>query len=499
MQGASLAQRQQLRAIPVQIQANAILNMSLIELQEFIGTEAVENPALSVAEGSRCPVCGFVTGDKACPVCGASMKSLYDSDPAGLGERAYLERAYAAAGAESTFDPFRTVASTISLTVYLKQQARMSLAGRKLRIAEYLIDSLGDDGYFRESLFETAEQFAEAVPEVEEVLSIVQSFDPPGIAARDLRECLLIQLRSLSAPSTSSPPPSPPFQGGAKGGCSTGSAPSTSSGCGATAANAERILLDHWESFSKLRFKAIARRMDVTVGVVTEAADFIKTRLNPYPASMYAQPFAHLAPGLNAAVVPDVVIRASGESISVEVLDSHSRLLGVDETYDDLYGSIRRGNSYLSDEDCRHIREHVERVKCILEAIALRKKTLTRVATYIADYQAGFLLRGPSCLRPLRQKDVAKALEIHESTICRAVAGKYCRLPSGETVSFEMFFDSALPIRNMIREMIAHSAEPLSDGEIARKLAEQGVEIARRTVAKYREQLRVLPYQLRAA
>ena len=476
MQGAALTQRQQSRAIPVQIQANAILNMSLIELSEFIETEAVENPALSVKEGSRCPVCGFVTGEKACPVCSASMKAVEETDPSGLSERDYLERAYAAAGAEPAFDPFRTVASTISLGEYLKQQARMSLAGRKLRIAEYLIDSLGDDGYFRESLFETAEEFTAAVPEVEEVLGIVQSFDPPGIAARDLRECLLIQLRTLA------PPPSPPLQGGVT-----------------TVANAERILMDHWEAFSKLRFKAIASRMGVTVGVVTEAADFIKNRLTPYPASLYTQPFGELAPNESAAVVPDVMMRARGESVSVEALDTHSRLLGIDATYKDLYGSIRKGDSYLSEEDCRHIREHVERVKCILEAIALRKKTLTRVAGYIAEYQRGFLLHGPSQLRPLRQKDVAKALEVHESTICRAVAGKFCKLPSGETVSFEVFFDSALPVRNMIREIIARSTDPLSDSEIAKKLAEQGTEIARRTVAKYREQLRVLPYQLRAA
>lgn len=468
MQGAALSQRQSLRAIPVQIQANAILNMSLIELQQFIETEAIENPALSVKEGSRCPICGFVTGDKACPVCGASMKAVPELENDKLDEHDYLERAYAAAGNEASFDPFRTVASGISLVDYLKQQAGMSFAGRRLRIAEYLIDSLDDDGYFRESLFETAEDFAVAVPEVEEVLSVLQSFDPVGIGARDLRECLLIQLRSLGLTAT-------------------------------TASNVERILLDHWDDFSKLKLKAIAKQMGVTVGVVSEAADFIKDHLTPYPASLYTQPFAELSADESAAVVPDVLMRTTGDSVSVQVLDSHGNMLGVDETYDDLYGSIKQGDSYLSEDDCRHIREHVERVKIILEAIALRKKTLARVATYIADYQQGFLLHGPSKLKPLRQKDVAKALEVHESTICRAVAGKFCKLPSGEAVSFEVFFDSAMPVRTMIQEIIGRSVEPLSDSEIAKKLSEQGIEIARRTVAKYRDHFRVLPYQLRAA
>ena len=181
------------------------------------------------------------------------------------------------------------------------------------------------------------------------------------------------------------------------------------------------------------------------------------------------------------------------------MIDSHCSHIKIDETYENVYRSIQKSDSYLSDEDCKHVKEHVERVKCILEAIGLRKKTLARVATYLTDYQSGFIANGPSHLRPLRQKDLAKALEVHESTICRAVAGKYCRLPSGEVISFEVFFDSALPVRNMISQLIAHSTEPLSDGEITKRLAEQGVTLARRTVAKYREQLKLLPYQLRTA
>ncbi|MGI6295776.1 MAG: RNA polymerase factor sigma-54 [Armatimonadota bacterium] len=471
MQSAALCQRQSLRAIPVQIQANAILNMSLIELQQFIETEAVENPALSVKEGSRCSICGFVTDHKACPVCGASMKSLPVSEA--IDERDYLQQVYSAAGNEAAFDPFRTVASTIDLSAYLKQQAGLNLSGRRLRICEYLIDSLDDDGYFRESLFETAEEFAVAVPEIEEVLKVLQSFDPAGIGARDLRECLLIQLRQVALTTDSEESP--------------------------IISNVERIITDYWDDFAKLKLKSIAKTTEMPIGVVEEAARFIKDRLTPYPASAYTQPFAEFSGDQSAAIVPDVIMRQAGDSIKVDVLDSYGNLLGIDETYEDLYDSIKQGDTYLNSEDCRHIREHVDRVRVILDAIALRKKTLARVASYIAEYQQAFLISGPSKLRPLRQKDIAKALEVHESTICRAVAGKFCKLPSGEAVSFDVFFDSAMPIRSMIQDIIARSAEPLSDSEIANRLSQQGVEIARRTVAKYRDQLRVLPYQLRSA
>lgn len=468
MQGPVLAQRQQTRTIPVQIQANAILNMSLIELQQFIETESVENPALCIEEGKRCPICGFMTNDKSCPVCGASMsyQEIKEVESDSYDENDYLKKAFEYADTDSVFDPFRTVASTLTLTDYLKGQARMCLAGRKLRIAEYLIDSLDDDGYFRESLFETAEEFATAVPEIEEILRTVQNFEPAGIAARDLRECLLIQLNRLQS---SEPVASYAFQ----------------------------ILTDHWEDFSKMKLKAIASKIGIGLDVVLEACEFIKESLNPYPATMYQTPFGDLAPANSSAIVPDVLLSKSGETIRINVVDNMGSVLHIDETYDEIYQTIQNGKTYMNEEDCKHIKEHVERVKCILEAIDLRKKTIARVTNFLIEYQREFILKGASYLRPLKQKEVAKELKVHESTISRALAGKYCRLPSGEVISFEVFFDSALPVRNMIKQIILQSAEPLSDSEIMRKLAENGIEIARRTVAKYREQLKLLPYQFR--
>ena len=468
MQSPVLAHKMQQRALPVQIQANAILNMNLIELQQFIETEAMENPALGVEDRSRCHICGFMATQASCPVCGASMKSGNEIDVEKSNERDYLEHAFSIADSDCSFDPFGTVASTEDLNSYLKQQARMSLAGRKLRIAEYLIDSLDEDGYFRESLFETAEEFATAVPEIETVLAIVQTFDPAGIAARDLKECLLIQLRYLNSND-------------------------------AIASIAEQILMDYWDDFSRMKLKFIAKRMNTALSVIQEACEFIRENLTPHPASTYRAPFDELSPNKTAVIVPDVIVHKKGESFIAEAVDCHGSTLKIDETYDEVYSSIKTGDSYLNAEDLKHIKEHVERVKGILDAISLRKKTLTRVANHLIEYQKDFLVEGPLHLKPLRQKDVAAALEVHESTICRAISNKYCKLPSGEVVSFDMFFDSALPVRNMIRQLITRSVEPISDGDIAKKLADQGITIARRTVAKYREQLKLLPCQLRAA
>lgn len=467
MPGTALIQRQQQRAIPVQIQANAILSLGILELQQFIETEAMENPALSIDDSLRCPVCGFLTPNGPCPVCGGSARLVNERLNSKSSERDYLDTVFAAS-ADEAFDPFRTVAGAIDVREHLRQQARVTLGGRQLRIAEYIIDCIDEDGYFREPLYDTAEQFAAAVPEVEAVLSTIQTFDPPGIGSRDLRECLLIQLRALGNDSLD-------------------------------ARTAERMLSDHWEDFSRMRLKTLAASMRVSPSEVRGACEFIKENLNPRPASLYRAPFGDLAPCETAAVVPDVIIHRHGDTLTAEVTDSHSRSLGLDATYDRAYQAIRSGDSSLGEDDARHVKEHVERVRCILDAIRLRKETLGRVATELVECQREFVLHGAPYLKPLFQKDIAKRLEVHESTVCRAIAGKHCRLPSGEVVSFDVFFDSALPIRDMVGQLIARSTEPLSDGEIAKRLAEQGVTIARRTVAKYREQLRVLPYQLRAA
>ncbi|MCX8052726.1 MAG: RNA polymerase factor sigma-54 [Armatimonadetes bacterium] len=469
MQDFSLVQKQQMRIIPVQIQANAILAMNTLELQQFLDTEAAENPALVVDDKARCPVCGFLRTGGTCPLCGAPSHKN-DSETPEVGqfpnlevrhERVHLEQAFAAAGQDETFDPFRTVAGSIDLRDYLEQQARLNLAGRRLRIAKYLIDSLDDDGYFRESLYETAERFAASVPEIESVLAVVQTFDPPGIGARDLRECLLIQLRSGN------------FDG-------------------PEVALAERIVSEHWDDLSKLKLKSIAKKTNLPIESVREAHDFIRTKLTPHPASGYQNPFHRISPRESASVVPDIFIIQDGEELLVRVVDCHSEMVKVDETYEHICRS--------SDEELRrYIKEHVERAKVIVESIEMRKKTLTRVALAVVEHQREFILHGPTRLKPLRQKDIARELGLHESTICRALANKHCRLPSGELVSFDVFFDCAMPVREMISRIISVSPEPLSDSQIAKRLAEQGFVVARRTVAKYRDQLRLLPYQLRSA
>ncbi|MGQ9454404.1 MAG: RNA polymerase factor sigma-54 [Armatimonadota bacterium] len=466
MQELLLTQKQELRPLPIQIQAITVLAMNSLDLQRFIDAEASENPALSINESARCPACGFLSSCSICPVCGsprqrAGIRPRITSKD----ERQWI-RQILPPPEERSHDPFQTVADSFDLRDYLKSQANMAFSGRDLRIAEFIIESLDDDGYFRESLYETSERFSVAVPEVEAVLSVIHTFDPPGIAARDLQECLLIQLKTLERSDEIS-------------------------------LIVKRILEEHWEDFSRLRFKHIASKLNISVEVVKKAREFIRLNLNPYPASAYHCPFRHTQPRETSVVVPDVMVVSNGWQIDVHVLDWVDQLIGIDESYKRASEMMKTNSQQFREDERQHIKEQLTRARNILEAIELRKNTLARVARAVVEHQKDFILKGCQYLKPLHQKKIAQELGLHESTVSRALANKYCRLPSNETVSFEVFFDSALPVREMISRIISISPKPLSDSEIARQLAEQGVVVARRTVAKYRAQLRELPYHLR--
>ncbi|MFQ3549262.1 MAG: RNA polymerase factor sigma-54 [Armatimonadota bacterium] len=461
-------QRQQLHAIPLQIQASNILKMSNLELQQFLESEAMENPAMGMKENVKCPLCGFALTGPKCNFCGA-VKKNHNIDKIKQSDNPYVSRLTPLKHSDPGFDPFRTVASFTDLKENLKQQARMSVDDTdKMSIAEYLIDSLDEQGYLRESLYEIAEEFKASVPQIEEVLKIIQSFEPAGIGARDLRECLLIQISSILIDC-------PEKQ------------------------LAKEIITNYWEDFSKLKLKSIAKKMKIDITDIKEASEYIRTNCNPKPASAYRAPFEALAPSSEPGIVPDVVVLRKGESVTAHVVDFHSKVVKIDDSYNEAYQNAESKSKFINENHYLHIKEHVERVKAILDAVDLRKQTLARIADYLVQYQKDFVINGPLHLKPLKQKDVAKALELHESTICRAISKKFMKLPNGEVVPIDMFFDAALPVRTMIEDIIKSSDKQLSDSEIAKELEAKGVKIARRTVAKYRDQIRILPHQLRAA
>jgi RNA polymerase sigma-54 factor len=455
-------QQQTLHMAPEHLMGKAVLKMSVQELQSFVQEQLAENPALMLEQDDRCPSCGCPLTGSACAACGSRVTSFEDSGP---DDGDWHEGLWISPNrADSDYEPLSHVAAPKSLADHLKEQIRVAARDEDVRIAEFLVDCLDDYGYLREPLIEIARRFKTSVPKLEEVLRLIQSLDPPGVGARDLRECMLLQLQQLED--------------------------------SALKALAEVIVRDHWEGLRRMKLGRIAAVMGVGADSVSGAIAFIRDNLTPHPASAFRDPWEKLAPSAEPRRPPDVALHASGEDLVAEVLDPVTGRAAIDETYSSLYLEIQQKRSGFPDGDKAHIRECVQSARRLIEALEFRKVTLRRVAEELVRSQADFILKGPAFLKPLTRKEIARRLGVHESTVCRATADKTVQLPSGEVITFDLFFDSALPVKELVRKL---AVQRLSDGEIAEKLAEAGIRIARRTVAKYRDQLHLLPLEYRLA
>lgn len=448
-----MAQKQTTGIIPEHFLGKAVLKMHTLELQEFVESQLAENPALTLRDVATCPVCGGDLSGGRCLQCGSCSVEDYDSQ-----SLRYWETEYSSpdSGFSEEFpEPFSAVASPQNLTDYLKEQIRIHLPENLHSVANFIAESLDEDGYLREPLMDIADCLCLSVPQVENVLHLIQSLDPPGIAARNLRECLLIQLNQLDMADSN-------------------------------ASLARVIISEHWELLTRMRLDKLAADLHVSKDEISSSLDFMRRHLNPYPASVFRDPWSRFVPSGSPRTMPDIIVRHTGEGLTAEIADSISHRISVDDTYDSLVSEMSQKRQAVSDSDWIHVRESVSKARLLIEALEFRKTTLRKIADELLNYQAEFFTKGPSALKPMTKKELAQKLGLHESTICRATQDKAICLPSGETIPLEMLFDAALPVKELIRNFCA---ERLNDGEIVQRLRELGINIARRTVAKYRNQI----------
>ncbi|RMG38826.1 MAG: RNA polymerase factor sigma-54 [Gammaproteobacteria bacterium] len=331
------------------------------------------------------------------------------------------------------------------------------------RIAEAIIDSIEDDGYLHASL----EDIAACVPdtelepeEVEAVLHRIQAFDPPGVGARDPREALLIQARQLGDEFDERE-------------------------------LAIEILDQHFELLSTGKQDQLLRRLKVSPEELEEAIQLIRS-LNPHPGSAI--------PGEPPAYIePDVFVSKREDRWVVELNPQAAPRLRVNPTY---AAMVRRADN---SSDNQTMRDHLQEARWFLKSLQSRNETLLKVASAIVEHQRDFFEHGEEAMKPLVLRDIAEKVEMHESTISRVTTQKYMHTPRG-TLEFKYFFSShvstdsggeasATAIRAVIKKLIAAEppGKPLSDNKIASLLGEQGIKVARRTVAKYREAMGIPP------
>lgn len=359
---------------------------------------------------------------------------------------------------------FDSVTADSSVQSDLIEQARMQESDEEvLRALEYLVGSLDDRGFLTTNPSEVALIADLPLSKAQEACRLLKALDPPGIGAENVQECLLIQLRANRR----------------------------------SASLATQIVQDHWDLLLRRRVPDIARKMGVTSEDIQRAVQEI-ARLDPAPGRRFTE-------DTNRVVQPDVTVYLDEhDNWQIELHNDYVPRLRISSAYKEM---LAKG--VLRGKDREYLQEKFRSGKFLISAIEQRQQTIERISREILDYQKDFFEEGSSQLRPLTMNQIAERVGVHETTVSRAIANKYMRTPHGV---FEMkyFFtpgyqggDGKSLSNTSVKERIAKiiegepPAKPLSDQKIVEILSKEGVKIARRTVAKYREELGILPTNLR--
>jgi RNA polymerase sigma-54 factor len=469
----ALRQTQRVVMTPLLQQAIQLLQLSTLELEQVVRKELEENPLLEEVpvDNGETPAAA-APGTVELPPAPAPVEPVSKETSSVDGERAdelpfdlsaaifdEPEERTPVSMEEREELPFENLSGNEapSLADYLAEQLRLATDDPVvLRVGEAIIGNLDDDGYLRAELVEIAEGTGSPLETVEAGLRMVQGFDPRGVGARSVQECLLLQLHA-------DPEPDPV---------------------------SVEILERYFEDLGKRRYAEIARAMKLPLDRIMESVEEIQ-ELEPKPGRSFGGNDSRY-------IVPDVTIQKVGGDYIVILNEEGIPRLRVNSLYRSL---LRRSG----DEAKQYVEQKIRSAVWLIKSVEQRQRTLRRVAQSLVNFQRDFLDKGLPYLRPLALRDVGDDINMHESTISRVTTNKYVQTPQG-LYELKFFFHSGIAsnngamvssvsVKKMIRDMVEaeDAASPLSDQEIAQALHRQGLTIARRTVAKYREELGILP------
>lgn len=447
-----LRQTQKLLMTPQLRQAIKLLQLPVLELTEYLDQQYLENPMLELEEAEESPAQETAEDDKNFDI----DWEQYFQDRGDVGEPVVRGE-----GDKATFEHFTSDDFTLQQRL-LQQLSYLSLSPALSEITTYIIDNLDDKGYLQQTLEEIAGHFQVNEEQVAIALGIVQNLEPPGVGARDLRECLLLQIRQRNDV--------PPF--------------------------VWEIVCRYLDLVAKGKIPIIAESLVASYGEIQAAIDYIK-KLDPKPGLSVGEQ------GRPSYIYPDItVIDVAGEWI-IMVNDSYSPRLRVNPFYHRLLKAAQ------TDETKKFLKDKFNSALWLLKALEQRRSTLHRITEFIIEYQQAFFCQGVKHLRPLRLKDVADVLDVHESTVSRAINGKYMQTPRG-MYELKYFFSvnldtddgggtSSTGVKKCLQELVSNEdpTRPLTDQQLSEVLKEQGIKISRRTVAKYREEMNIPSSTLR--
>jgi len=446
-------------------QSLLILQAPLLELRNLVQQEMETNPVLEDLPNEPSPD----EPNGAEPSADDNFKEEFDK-LARLDEewRDYMAQSSSYSGrSQEAKDKrqffFDSIATEETLQQHLMGQLNQTaLAANDRKAAEIIVGNIDDNGFLQSTPEEMSLTSGIPKEDFEKMLALIQSFYPPGVGARDLRECLLIQLQRDGKQNSLE----------------------------------YKILSEHMEDLGKRRFPEIARRMGIGVEQVQKGANNI-ARLNPRPGQAFSA-----AP--QNYVLPDVTVEKVNGDYQIILNNEQIPHLRISNTYKDIIAQDNNGSEVKD-----YVRDKIRSGKFLIRSIHQRQQTISNIAHQIVSRQRDFFEHGTSQLKPMTMGEIAEAVGVHETTVSRAVSGKYMATPQGV---FEMkyFFTpgyqtatgesmSNTSVKEAILDLVKHEDgnAPLSDQEIVEILRARGIPIARRTVAKYRTELNILPSNMR--
>jgi RNA polymerase sigma-54 factor len=433
----SLIQSQKIILTPQLRQAIEILKMNSQELSEYILKEMETNPALEISSPFS------ETHDEAEEL---ENDDYYDIE---------VKHDDSPKHVNGSFLDNSTVGLSLKEHLLLQLHA-LSMSGIDIEIAEYLIDNIDDNGYLNTNLSEVAAFFNITIRKAEKILNLLQTFDPPGICARNLKECLLIQLNQIKVQDR----------------------------------DILNIVRNHLDDLANNKLSVIAKETGLSIKRVAEVLELIKT-LEPRPGREFY--------GLDGVkyIVPDVIVKKIDGRLEV-ILNEESIPAITTSSY---YRKILKED--INTEAKKFIQSKLDSVVWLIKCIQQRNNTLIKVSEHIVNSQIEFFNKGKGYIKPLTMKEVAAILDIHESTVSRTVSGKYLQCSWG-VFDMKYFFPPRVlaasgkettgnSIKERIKDIInsEDKKHPLTDNQIVEILKKEGLEISRRTVAKYRCDLEI--------
>jgi RNA polymerase sigma-54 factor len=451
---------------PGLVQMVSVLALNRLELREMINQEMIANPVLEEQSEEPTQTDNYADENflknEVEKVPEKPEPNHFDEFDVGTFFNQYLDSG--GDGGQSverevserpSFEKF--LSSSTGLTDHLAWQLSVTISSDKVKeLAESIIGNLDENGYLTASAEELLAEGKYTQDDLDDALAVVQDFDPIGVGARDLRECLLLQLKAFDPTNTL----------------------------------AQQIVSEHLKQVQANQLKEVARALNRPLDIVKRALDVIK-KLDPRPGLRYNKTEPRL-------VEPDVYFRKVDDQWQAFLNEDDMPQLRLSPTYRRLLVKD------ASDRDVRnYVKERFTAAIQLMKNIEQRKHTILRVCQSIIARQGDFFLSGPDALKPMMIKEVAEEVGVHPSTVSRAVASKYAHTPQG-VLELRSFFSEAvngpegggmslLTLKRLVKKMIEEedSTKPLTDDQIAKKLDDNGIHVTRRTVAKYREDMRI--------